>query len=101
MPDADNRKKPPQISVEIDDITAQGVYSNLAFITHSDQEFVVDFIFLSPQTPKAKVRSRVILSPRHAKRLAAALADNVQKYEARHGAIPADGTPPPEAGPYN
>lgn len=76
-----------ELSIEIDDATAQGMYCNLAFITHSEQEFVVDFIFMFPQQPKAKVRSRIILSPKHAKRLLLALADNVKKYESRFGEI--------------
>ena len=92
----------PQLSVELDDVTAQGMYCNLAFITHSEQEFVMDFMFLSPQQPKAKVRARIITSPKHAKRFLAALADNIQKYEARFGPMPKDATPPVgEGGVYN
>ena len=82
-----------QLQIEIDDQTAQGLYCNLAFLTHSEQEFIMDFMFLSPQQPKAKVRSRIITSPKHAKRFLMALKDNIQKYEARFGAIPADITP--------
>ena len=93
MPETEKK----QLQIEIDDVTAQGLYSNLAFISHSEQEFIMDFMFLSPQQPKAKVRSRVITSPKHAKRLLAELIDNVKKYEARFGAIPADQAPP--AGP--
>lgn len=87
---AEPEKKPHQLSIEIDDVTAQGMYSNLAFITHSEQEFVLDFMFLSPQQPKAKVRARIITSPKHAKRFLAALTDNIQRYEARNGVIPID-----------
>ena len=76
-----------QLQIEIDDVTAQGMYSNLAFIAHSEQEFVMDFMFLSPQQPKAKVRSRIITSPQHAKRFMAALIDNIKKFEARFGEI--------------
>jgi hypothetical protein len=96
-------EKPQQLSIEIDDVTAQGMYCNLAFIAHSEQEFVMDFIFLSPQQPKAKVRSRIITSPKHAKRFLAALADNIKKYEARFGQIPPDAVPPNNAMPglYN
>ena len=90
-----------QLQIEIDEVTAQGMYSNLAFITHSEQEFVLDFMFLSPQQPKAKVRARIITSPKHAKRFLAALADNIQKYEARFGAIAPDVIPPAEPGLYN
>ena len=79
--------KKPEIQIEIDDITAQGIYVNLAMIGHSEGEFVIDFIFMQPQTPKAKVRGRVITSPGHAKRLLAALQDNIAKYETRFGPI--------------
>lgn len=85
-----DEQKKNQLSVEIDDVTAQGLYSNLAFITHSEQEFVIDFMFLSPQQPRAKVRSRIITSPKHAKRLLAALNDNLRKYENQFGAISSD-----------
>lgn len=76
-----------QIQIEIDDATAQGQYANLALISHSETEIILDFIFLQPQVPKAKVRSRIITSPSHAKKLLAALEDNVKKYEARFGKI--------------
>jgi hypothetical protein len=66
---------------------AQGVYSNLAVITHSPAEFVIDFIRIMPGVPKAQVKSRIILTPEHAKRLVAALHDNISKYEAVHGPI--------------
>ncbi len=82
-----------QLQIEIDDATAQGMYSNLAFITHSEQEFVLDFMFLSPQQPRAKVRARIITSPKHAKRFLHALAENIQRYESRFGEI-AMGEPP-------
>lgn len=85
--------KKPEIQIEIDDATAQGAYANLAMIGHSDGEFVIDFIFLQPQAPKAKVRSRIITSPAHAKRLLAALQDNIAKYEARFGAIQSHAAP--------
>jgi hypothetical protein len=76
-----------QLQIDIDEATAQGMYVNLALIAHSEQEFVIDFLFLSPQQPRAKVRSRIITSPKHAKRLLQALAENIQRYESRHGAI--------------
>jgi hypothetical protein len=86
--------KKPEIQIEIDDATAQGVYSNLAMVGHAEGEFVLDFIFLQPQAPKARVRSRVITSAAHAKRLLAALQDNIAKYEARFGPIkPSSPTP--------
>ncbi len=67
--------------------TASGIYANLAIVSHSETEFVVDFIFHSPQPPKAKVRARILTNPIHMKRLLAALQDNVRKYEERFGVI--------------
>ena len=75
------------INIEINDEVAQGVYSNLAVITHSASEFIVDFVRIMPGMPKAQVKSRIILTPDHAKRLLLALQDNVSKFEATHGAI--------------
>lgn len=79
--------KPQQIQIEIDEPTARGIYANLALITHSETEFFLDFALIQPQTPKSKVLARVISSPAHAKRLLSALKDNIEKYEARFGAI--------------
>ena len=76
-----------QINIELDEATAQGVYSNLAVITHSQAEFVVDFIRVMPGMPKAKVQSRIIITPQHAKRLLKALNENIHKYESLHGKI--------------
>lgn len=76
-----------QISIELSEEVAQGTYSNLAIITHSASEFILDFVRIVPGTPKAKVQSRVILTPEHAKRLLAALQDNIAKYESVHGPI--------------
>ncbi len=76
-----------QINIELDEEVAQGTYSNLAVITHSTSEFIVDFVRIMPGTPKAKVKSRIVLTPEHAKRLMAALQDNVAKYEANFGPI--------------
>jgi hypothetical protein len=73
----------PQLNIEIDDVTAQGVYANLASITNNDNEFIFDFIFVQPQAPKARVRSRVVTSPQHAKRFLNALAKNIEAYETR------------------
>ncbi|MDE2039235.1 MAG: DUF3467 domain-containing protein [Elusimicrobia bacterium] len=75
------------LSVEIDEATARGIYTNLALITHSETEFLLDFLFLQPQAPKTKVLARLVSSPVHAKRLLWALQDNIQKYEARFGSI--------------
>ena len=84
----DNKEqKQGQINIELTDEIAQGTYSNLAIITHSSSEFVLDFVRIMPGTPKAKVKSRVVLTPEHAKRLMLALEDNVKKYEAQHGPI--------------
>lgn len=76
-----------QVNIELSDEIAEGIYSNLAIIAHSHSEFVVDFIKMLPNLPKAKVKSRIILTPSHAKRLLAALADNVRKYEMQYGTI--------------
>ncbi len=76
-----------QINIELDEEVAQGTYSNLAVITHSNTEFVIDFVRIVPGTPKAKVKSRIILTPEHAKRLMFALQDNLNKFEATHGKI--------------
>jgi len=84
---ADKPKNPTQINIELNDEVAQGIYSNLAVITHSSSEFVVDFVRIMPGIKKAQVKSRIILTPEHAKRLLGALADNINKYEAVHGPI--------------
>ena len=82
-----SENKQNQLNIELDDETAQGIYSNLAVITHSNAEFVIDFIRIMPGAPKAKVKSRLILTPEHAKRLLGALNENVKKFEAAHGPI--------------
>jgi hypothetical protein len=76
-----------QISIELNEEVAQGVYSNLAIITHSSAEFIIDFVRIMPGVPKAQVKSRIILTPEHAKRLMLALKDNIAKYETVHGLI--------------
>lgn len=83
----DEQKKPNQITIDLKEEVAQGTYSNLAVITHSSSEFVLDFIRMLPGMPKAEVKSRVILTPEHAKRLLHALQDNVKKFESMHGPI--------------
>ena len=80
-------EKQIKINIEIDDVTAQGIYSNMAFIAHSQPEFLIDFLFIQPTQGKGRVRSRVILSPPHAKRLLAALDENIKKYEKNFGPI--------------
>lgn len=83
----DKSKNPNQINIELNEEVAQGVYSNLAIITHSSSEFVIDFVRIMPGTQKARVKSRIILTPEHAKRLLGALTDNINKYESVHGPI--------------
>lgn len=83
----DNKQQQQNIQIELTDEVAQGTYSNLAVISHSSSEFVVDFIRMVPGVPKAKVKSRIILTPEHAKRLMMALMDNIKKYEAQNGEI--------------
>jgi uncharacterized protein (DUF1778 family) len=84
---SEKTKKEGSINIELDPETAQGIYSNLAIINHSGSEFVVDFVTIMPGAPKAKVRSRIVLTPQHAKRFLKALNDNVQRFEAAHGEI--------------
>ncbi|MDG2194758.1 MAG: DUF3467 domain-containing protein [Polaribacter sp.] len=84
---SDNQNKEGQLNIELDETIADGTYSNLAIINHSVSEFIVDFINVMPGVPKAKVKSRIILTPQHAKRLTKALADNVQRFEEAHGEI--------------
>ncbi|MBK9108989.1 MAG: DUF3467 domain-containing protein [Saprospiraceae bacterium] len=76
-----------QLNIELSEEIAEGIYSNLAIISHSHSEFVLDFIRLMPNVPKAKVKSRIVLTPQHAKRLLKALSDNVIKYENQFGTI--------------
>jgi hypothetical protein len=87
MADEKDQARPNQLNIEISEEVADGIYSNLAIITHSNSEFVLDFVRVMPGVPKAKVKARVLLTPQHAKRLMRALADNVQKFEAAHGPI--------------
>ncbi|MBW1298789.1 DUF3467 domain-containing protein [Aquimarina litoralis] len=83
----EKKQKQNQLNIELDDAIADGVYSNLAIINHSVSEFVVDFVNIMPGRPKSKVKSRIILTPQHAKRLLKALGDNVARFEAAHGEI--------------
>lgn len=76
-----------QINIELDEATAEGIYSNLAIINHSASEFVMDYVCIMPGTPKAKVKSRIILTPQHAKRLLKALGENINRFEQAHGEI--------------
>src|SRR6186997_1101397 len=76
-----------QINIELSEEIAEGIYSNLAMIAHSNSEFVIDFIRLMPGVPKAKVKSRIVITPEHAKRFLLALKDNIRKYEDTFGQI--------------
>lgn len=79
--------KEVKLEIQLDEETAQGVYVNLAVVNHNDSEFTLDFIFVQPQAPRAKVRSRVITSPRHVKRLLLALQENLARYERTFGPV--------------
>lgn len=83
----EKKAKKNQINIELKEEVGQGTYSNLAIITHSTSEFVLDFVRVMPGIPKAEVKSRVILTPEHAKRLLQALHENIEKYEKMHGPI--------------
>lgn len=76
-----------QLQIELKEDVAQGTYANLAVITHSSSEFILDFIRVMPGLPKASVKSRIVLTPEHAKRLMRALQDNISKYENTFGPI--------------
>jgi hypothetical protein len=80
---------PPRLQLQLDDDIAQGVYSNLVLINHTENEFLLDFAFVSPGAPRAKVRARVISTPRHTKRLVRALMKNLERFEERFGEIEA------------
>src|SRR5688500_5592872 len=79
---ADQQPVPNQLNIEISEEVAEGSYANLAIITHSHAEFVIDFVNVMPGTPKSKVKSRIILTPQHAKRFMKAITENILKYEA-------------------
>ncbi len=94
MPENPGSAPQVQIQLQIDDAIAQGMYVNMAMLNHNETEFVIDFIYVQPQAPKAVVRSRVITSPKHMKRFLHALQDNVAKYEAQFGKIDTSGPVP-------
>jgi hypothetical protein len=85
--------QPQQINIELGEKEAEGIYSNLAIITHSPAEFVIDFTRVLPGVPKAKVHARIITTPQHAKLLLNALNDNIQKFEKSFGEINIQGEP--------
>jgi uncharacterized protein DUF3467 len=80
-------QQPNQLNIEISEEVAEGSYANLAIITHSHAEFVIDFVNVMPGTPKSKVKSRIIFTPQHAKRFMKALTENISRYEAANGTI--------------
>jgi len=84
-----------QLQIQLDDDIANGHYINMALVNHTETEFTIDFIYVQPQQPKAKVRSRVITNPKHMKRLLVAMQDNLAKFEAKFGAIELIETPNP------
>ena len=81
--------KPPeaQLQIQLDDDVADGLYANMALVNHTETEFTLDFIYVQPQQPKARVKSRIITNPKHMKRLLLAMQDNLTKFEAKFGAI--------------
>lgn len=83
----EEQNKDNQLNIELSEEIAEGIYSNLAIITHSNTEFVVDFIRVMPGVPKARVKSRIVLTPEHAKRFMQAMEDNIEKFEAINGRI--------------
>tara|TARA_Y100000590_G_scaffold465269_1_gene637085 strand:+ start:540 stop:860 length:321 start_codon:yes stop_codon:yes gene_type:complete len=85
--DNKDKSKPQQIKIELDDSIGQGEYVNFAIVTHSIAEFIIDFVRILPGIPKSKVKSRVVISPIHAKTFMKALNDNIKKYESKHGEI--------------
>src|SRR5664279_3112094 len=84
MPD---QQQPNQLNIEISEEVAEGTYANLAIITHSHAEFVIDFVNVMPGTPKSKVKSRIIFTPMHAKRFMKAMIDNITRFEGTNGKI--------------
>ncbi len=86
--------KQVQIQIQLDDDVAQGIYANLALVNHTETEFTIDVMYLQPQQPRAKVRTRIISSPKHTKRLMLALQENIRRFEERFGTIDLSGPNP-------
>ena len=84
---SNSNKQQEQINIELDEKIAEGIYSNLAIINHSSSAFVLDFVSIMPGVPKAKVKSRIVLTPQHAKRLLKAIGENIHRFEVAHGEI--------------
>jgi len=91
---SEQEKKQVNLEIQLDEEMAQGMYVNMAVVQHNRTEFVIDCIFVPPGQPKAKVRSRVVLAPEHAKRLLRALSDNISRYEKNFGEINIPDPPP-------
>lgn len=96
---AEKKENEHQLNIELTDEIGEGIYSNLAIITHSFSEFIIDFVKVMPGVPKAKVKSRIVLTPHHAKRLMKALKDNIGKYETNFGTI--EDSDPMAPGPFH
>lgn len=94
MAEKDEQKQQNQLNIELSEEIAEGQYVNLAMIAHSNSEFVIDFIKMMPGVPKAKVKSRIVITPEHAKRLLYALKDNIDKFESNFGPIKQSEEPP-------
>ena len=92
-----SEQKPPevQLQIQLDDAIANGQYVNMALVNHTETEFTLDFIYVQPQQPRAKVLSRIITSPKHMKRLMMAMQDNLAKFEAKFGPVDASDTGQP------
>jgi Protein of unknown function (DUF3467) len=84
-----SEQKPPevQLQIQLDDAIANGQYVNMALVNHTETEFTLDFIYVQPQQPRAKVLSRIITNPKHIKRLMMAMQDNLAKYEQKFGPV--------------
>ncbi len=87
MSNPETQPNPQQINIELGEKEAEGIYSNLAIISHSPAEFVIDFTRILPGVPKARVLSRIVMTPQHAKLLLGALNDNILRYEQQYGEI--------------
>ncbi|MBX2984360.1 MAG: DUF3467 domain-containing protein [Bacteroidia bacterium] len=94
MEKKENNNAQNQLDIELSEEVAEGIYSNLAIITHSNSEFVIDFVKILPGIPKGKVKSRIILTPQHAKRLLGALTDNMKRFEDNFGEVESNNNPP-------
>jgi hypothetical protein len=94
MPDEKNQLPQQQINIEIGEKEAEGIYSNLAIISHSPAEFIIDFTRVLPGIPKSKIHARIVMTPQHAKMLSNAIKENIEKYESQFGEIKIIGGPP-------